>query len=153
MWEEFKKFIMRGNVLDLAVGFIMGAAFTTVVKSLVDDVLMPPIGVILGGVDFSNLYINLSGGEYESLAAAQEAGAATINYGIFINNVISFLIVALVMFLLVRAVNRFLLETQEEEEKDEEPAEPTAKECPFCFTEIPYKAVRCPNCTSQLEKA
>ncbi len=150
MWEEFKKFIVRGNVLDLAVGFIMGAAFTTVVKSLVDDILMPPIGVILGGVDFSNLYINLSGGEYESLAAAQEAGAATINYGIFINNVINLLIVALVMFLLVWTVNRFLVEKQKEEEK---PAEPTAKECPFCFTEIPYKAVRCPNCTSQLEEA
>ncbi len=129
MFEEFKKFIMRGNVIDLAVGIIIGGAFGTIVTSLVNDIIMPPIGMILGGVDFSNLYINLSGGEYESLAQAQEAGAATINYGLFINNLINFLIIAFAVFLLVRAVNRM----QEMGKKKEKvvpaaPAEPTTEE-------------------------
>jgi large conductance mechanosensitive channel len=144
MMQEFKDFIMRGNVIDLAVGVIIGAAFGTIVSSFVNDILMPPIGLLLGGVDFSNLYFNLSGGEFASLAAAQEAGAATINYGLFVNNVIDFLIVALVIFLLIRQVNRL----QREEEAPAE--EPTTKECPFCYTEIPLAANRCPNCTSQL---
>lgn len=144
MLKEFKEFIMRGNVVDLAVGVIIGAAFGTIVSSLVNDILMPPVGLLLGGVDFSNLFINLSGGEFASLAAAQEAGAATINYGLFINHLINFLIVALAIFLLVRQVNRL----QEEEEAPAE--EPTTKECPFCHTEIPLAASRCPNCTSQL---
>ena len=129
MFDEFKKFIMRGNVMDLAVGIIIGGAFTTIVTSLVNDIIMPPIGLILGGVDFSQIYINLSGGEYASLAAAQEAGAATLNIGIFVNAVINFLIVAFAVFMMIRAVNS--LETigkKAEEEAPKTPAEPTTEE-------------------------
>ncbi|MGC9397360.1 MAG: large conductance mechanosensitive channel protein MscL [Anaerolineae bacterium] len=145
MWQEFKKFVMRGNVFDLAVGIIIGGAFGKIVTSFVNDILMPPIGALLGNVDFTNLFINLSGQSYESLAAAQEAGAATINYGLFLNNVIDFLIVAFVIFLLIRQINRM------KKEEPEAPAEPTTKTCPYCFTDIPIKATRCPHCTSQLE--
>ncbi len=141
MWKEFKAFIMRGNVVDLAIGIIIGTAFGKIVTSLVNDIIMPPIGLLLGRMDFSNLFINLSGQPYATLAAAKEAGAATINYGAFINTVIDFLIVAVVIFLLVRAVNR--LRRQPE-------AAPTTKECPYCCTAISIKATRCPNCTSQL---
>lgn len=144
MLQEFKKFIMRGNVIDLAVAVIIGAAFNSIVQSLVNDVIMPPIGLLLGGVDFSNLFINLSGESYESLAAAQEAGAPTINYGLFINNVISFVIVAFVVFLIVRQLNKLTA-------KKEEPKPPSTKTCPVCQTEIPIEAKRCPNCTSWLE--
>jgi large conductance mechanosensitive channel len=133
---------MRGNVLDLAVAVIIGAAFGAIVKSLVDDIIMPPIGLLLGGVDFSNLFINLSGGSYPTLAAAKEAGAATINYGVFLNNVITFLIVAFAVFMVVRAVNRM---------RRPAPAPAvTTKECPFCASSIPLKATRCPACTSDL---
>ena len=125
MGKEFKEFIMRGNVVDLAVGVIIGAAFGTVVSSLVNDIIMPPIGLLLGGVDFANLFLTLGGGSYETLAAAQEAGAATINYGLFINNVISFLIVALAVFMLVRAVNQM---QKEEAPEPEAPAGPTTEE-------------------------
>lgn len=142
MWQEFKKFVMRGNVLDLAIAVIIGGAFGKIVTSFVNDVLMPPIGLLLGKVDFSNLFINLSGQQYASLAAAQEAGAATINYGLFLNTLLDFVIVALVIFLLIHQVNRM---------KREAPAEPTTKPCSFCFTDIPIKATRCPHCTSQLE--
>jgi large conductance mechanosensitive channel len=145
MWKEFKEFIMRGNVLDMAVGIIIGAAFGTVVKSLVDDIIMPPIGLLLGGVDFGNLFITLGSGNYETLAEAQEAGAATINYGLFINNVIAFLIVAFVVFLLVKAFNE--MQKQKEEEA---PAEPTTKKCPECLSEIPIGATRCAFCTTVL---
>jgi large conductance mechanosensitive channel len=145
MLKEFKEFAMRGNVIDLAVGFIMGAAFSTIVNSLVNDIIMPPVGLLLGGVDFSQLFIDLSGDGYASLAAAQEAGAATINYGLFLNALINFIIVALAMFLLVKAVNRLMAQP-----KEEVPAEPTTQECPFCATEIPVKATRCPHCTSEL---
>lgn len=141
MWREFKEFVLRGNVVDLAVGFIMGAAFSNIVSSLVRDVLMPPIGLLLGRVDFANLFINLSGGDYATLAEAQAAGAATINYGVFINTLIEFLIVAFALFLLIRQVNR--LQRQPE-------AAPTTKGCPYCFSTIPIQASRCPNCTSQL---
>ncbi len=142
MWAEFKKFIMRGSVLDLAIGVIIGGAFGAIVQSLVKDIIMPPIGLLLGKVDFANLFINISGTKYASLAAAQEAGAATINYGLFINTVINFLILAFVIFLIVKQVNKL---------KAPEPvAEPTTKQCPFCFTDIPKAAKRCPNCTSQL---
>lgn len=147
MWKEFKKFIARGNVIDLAIGVIIGGAFSTIVSSLVNDIIMPPIGLLLGNVDFSNLFIDLSGQGYESRAAAEDAGAATINYGIFVNHVISFIIIAFVVFLLVQQINR-LKRAREEEEA---PAEPTTKECPYCFTTIPIKATRCPNCTTQLE--
>ncbi|MFP4393940.1 MAG: large conductance mechanosensitive channel protein MscL [Anaerolineales bacterium] len=145
MWKEFKEFAMRGNVIDMAVGIILGGAFNAIIQSLVNDIIMPPIGLVLGRVDFTNLYINLSGGVYESLAKAQEAGAATINYGVFINHIISFLIVAWVMFLLVTRINKM-----KQEEKEKESAAPTTKECPHCFTQIPIQATRCPNCTSQL---
>jgi large conductance mechanosensitive channel len=151
MLQEFKKFAMRGNVVDMAVGIIIGGAFGTIVKSLVADVLMPPIGLLMGGVDFSNLFITLkegaTAGPYASLAGAQEAGAVVISYGVFMNSVISFLIVAFAVFLLIRGINKL----QEEEEAP--PEEPTTKECPFCVSEIPINATRCPNCTSELATA
>jgi large conductance mechanosensitive channel len=147
MFKEFKEFAMRGNVLDMAVGIIIGAAFGKIVSSFVSDVLMPPIGKLLGGLDFSNLFINLGEGTFNSLKAAQDAGAATINYGLFFNTVIDFLIVAFAIFLLIRQVNRFA------KKEEEAPAEPTTKECPRCFSEIAIKATRCPNCTSELEAA
>jgi len=148
MLKELKEFAMRGNVMDLAVGIILGIAFGGIVNSLVNDVIMPPIGKILGGVDFSDLFINLSGGHYDTLAAAKEAGAATINYGLFINAVINFIIVAFAVFLLVKAVNRATAP-----KKEVKPADPTTKECPFCITTIPIKATRCPHCTSELKSA
>ncbi len=144
MLKEFKEFAMRGNVVDLAIGVIIGSAFGKIVTSLVNDVIMPPIGLLLGNVDFSSLFINLSGGEFASLSDAQEAGAVTINYGSFLNTIIDFLIVAFVIFLLVRQMNKL-------EKTEEEPAEPTSKECPYCFTSIPIKAKRCPACTSELK--
>ncbi|MBN1249182.1 MAG: large conductance mechanosensitive channel protein MscL [Anaerolineae bacterium] len=145
MWDEFKKFIARGNVIDLAIGVIIGGAFGQIVTSLVKDIIMPPIGLILGKVDFANLFIDLSGQGYETLAAAQEAGAPTINYGTFFNTIINFLIIALVIFLIVRQINKL------KKEPEEPKGEPTTKQCPYCFTEIPIKATRCPNCTTQLE--
>ncbi len=146
MWEGFKEFIKRGNVLDMAVGIIIGAAFGTVVSSLVNDIIMPPIGLLLGGVDFANLFITLGSGDYASLADAQAAGAATINYGLFINHLITFVVVAFSVFLLVRAVQRL-----QAEEKEPAPAEPTTKTCPECLSEIPIGARRCAFCTAHLE--
>lgn len=142
MLKEFKEFVMRGNVLDLAVAVIIGGAFGKIVTSFVNDVLMPPIGLLLGGVDFADLFITLNGQAYASLADAQAAGAPTINYGVFLNTIIDFLIVAFVIFLIVRAANRA--------KKPAPVAAPVTKECPHCFTTIPLKATRCPNCTSQL---
>jgi len=148
MLKEFKEFVLRGNVLDMAVGIIIGAAFGTIVTSLVNDVIMPPIGLLLGGVDFANLFILLKAGSpaapYASLADAQAAGAVTINHGVFINAVVSFLVVALVMFLLIRSINRL------KREEEAPLAEPTTKECPFCLSTIPIKATRCAYCTSEL---
>ena len=144
MLKEFKAFVMRGNVVDLAVGVIIGGAFGRIVSSLVSDIIMPPIGVLLGNVDFSSLYLNLSGKAYASLADAKAAGAATVNYGLFINNVIDFVIVALVIFVLIKQVNRLKAPVPAT-------AAPTTKDCPYCFTAIPIKAVRCPNCTSELK--
>lgn len=144
MLDEFKKFIMRGNVVDMAVGIIVGAAFATVIQSLVNDIILPPIGLLLGGVDFSNLFIALGPDSYGSLAAAQEAGAATINYGLFISNVLTFLIVGFVVFLLIKAVNRLKPE-------EEVPAEPTTKDCPECLSKIPIEARRCAFCTTLLD--
>ncbi|MEN6299056.1 MAG: large conductance mechanosensitive channel protein MscL [Anaerolineaceae bacterium] len=143
MLKEFKEFIMRGNVLDLAVAVIIGAAFGKIVTSFVNDIIMPPIGLLLGKVDFSNLFINLSGTPYKSLAEAQSAGAPTLNYGLFLNTVIDFLIVSFIIFLVIRMANRL-------PKPKEAVAEPTTKECPYCFTSIPIKATRCPHCTSQL---
>ena len=143
--QEFREFALKGNMIDLAIGVIIGAAFGSVVKSLVDDILMPPLGRLVGDVDFSDLFINLSDGEYASLAAAQEAGAATINYGNFINAVISFLIVAFAVFVIIRQVNRM--------KRQPEAATPTMKSCPFCDSQISVKATRCPACTSELVAA
>ena len=148
MLKEFKEFAMRGNVVDMAVGIIIGGAFGTIVKSLVSDVMMPPLGLLMGGVDFSDLFITLkegaTAGPYVTLAAAQAAGAVTISYGLFINAVISFMIVAFAVFLLIKGINKL------QREKEAPPAEPTTKDCPFCASAIPLKATRCPHCTSQL---
>jgi large conductance mechanosensitive channel len=144
MLSEFRKFIARGNVIDLAVGIVIGAAFTSVVNSFVNDVLMPPIGLITGGVDFTNLFITLSEGEYASLAEATEAGAATINYGLFINSIISFTIVAFAVFMLIQSYNRL------RERHEVAPAAPTDVECPFCLFKVPIGATRCAHCTSEL---
>ncbi len=150
MLKEFKEFALRGNVMDMAVGIIIGAAFSTIVNSLVNDILMPPFGWLLGGVDFENFYLTIQAGTpagpYLSLTDAQTAGAVTVNYGLFINSIISFLIVALAMFLLIRSINRL----QSDGDEEELAAEPTLKDCPFCFTDIPIQATRCPHCTSQL---
>ena len=144
MWKEFKEFIMRGNVIDLAVGIIIGAAFGGVVTSLVNDIIMPPIGVLLGKVNFTDMFVNLTPDKAAtSLAAAKAAGAATINYGVFINTIINFLIVALVIFFVVKAANSL--------KKPAPKAAATTKDCPYCATAIPVKAKRCPNCTSELK--
>jgi large conductance mechanosensitive channel len=142
MFKEFKEFALKGNVIDLAVGIIIGAAFGKVVQSLVTDVLMPPIGMLAGKMDFSSLFINLSGKTFETLAEAKKAGAATLNYGLFINNIVDFTIMAFVVFLMVKQINRL---------KKAEPAAPApeTKECPFCLSNVPLKATRCPQCTSQ----
>ena len=149
MLKEFREFAMRGNVLDMAVGIIIGAAFGTIVNSLVQDVIMPPVGLLLGNVDFSNIFIVLKegtvAGPYASVAAAKSAGAVTINFGVFVNTIITFLIVAFAVFLLVRTINR--LRRQEEAL----PPVPTTKECTYCFSSIPVKATRCPQCTSELK--
>lgn len=143
MLKEFKEFAMRGNVIDLAVGVVIGAAFGKIVSSLVSDIIMPPIGLLLKDVNFSNLFITLNGKHFDTLADAQKAGAPTINYGIFLNNVIDFLIVAFCIFIVVRQINRWT-------KKPEPAAAPTTKECPQCAMMIPIKAKRCPQCTSQL---
>ena len=143
MLKEFKEFVMRGNVMDLAIGIIIGAAFGKIVTSFVSDVLMPPIGLLLGKVDFTNLFINLSGTHYPTLAAAKEAGAATVNYGVFLGTIVDFLIVAFVIFLVIKQINRL-------KRKQEEPA-PSTRECQFCVSTIPVKATRCPHCTSELK--
>ena len=145
--KEFKEFSIKGNVLDMAIGIIIGTAFGKIVTSLVSDIIMPPIGLLLGKVNFKDLYINISGKPYESLEAAKAAGAATINYGTFINLVIDFLIVAFIMFLMIKQVNRM------KRKSEPAPTVPTTKECPFCFSAIPIKATRCPACTSQLTSA
>jgi large conductance mechanosensitive channel len=147
MLKEFKAFIMRGNVLDLAVGIIIGGAFGTIVKSFVDDVIMPPIGLALGNVDFSNLFLLLQLGPkgpppYATLADAHAAGAVTLNYGMFINNIVTFLIVAFAVFLVVRTANRM---------RPPEAAAPSTKDCPYCRMPVPVSAVRCPHCTSDLK--
>ncbi len=145
MLKEFKDFIMRGNVLDLAVAVIIGTAFGKVISSLVTDILMPPLGLLLGKVDFNSLYINMSGTPYASLAEAQAAGAPTLNYGVFINTIINFVIVAAAIFLIIRLANRL-----QRLRPSEKPA-PTTKECPYCISIIPIKATRCPNCTSEIK--
>ena len=151
MFKEFKEFAMRGNLIDMAVGIIIGAAFGTIVSSLVADIIMPPIGLLLGNVDFSNLFIVLkegkTAGPYATLAAAKGASAVTLNYGIFLNAIVSFLIVAWAMFILIRNINR------SKRKEEALPAAPTKKDCPYCLSSIPLKATRCPQCTSELKAA
>ncbi|HEV2548457.1 MAG TPA: large-conductance mechanosensitive channel protein MscL [Stellaceae bacterium] len=142
MWKEFREFAMRGNVVDLAVAVIIGAAFGKIVTSLVNDIIMPPLGVILGRVDFTNLFLNLSSQHYASLAEAKTAGAATINYGIFINAVLDFVIVAFAIFLLIRGINRL--------KSAPPPVSPTTRPCPYCLTVIPLAATKCSACTSEV---
>ena len=144
MLKEFKEFAVKGNVIDMAVGVVIGGAFGKIVSSFVSDVLMPPIGLLLGKVDFSNLFINLSGKSVETLAEAKKAGIPTLNYGVFLNTTIDFLIVAFAIFLVVKQINRL------KREPAPAPAEPTTKDCPQCCTAVPIKAVRCPHCTSTI---
>ena len=144
MWEDFKKFVARGNVIDLGVAVIMGAAFGAIVTSLVNDVVMPPIGLALGHVDFKELFLALDGKSYPTLAAAKAAAAPVIAYGTFLNTIVNFLIIAFVVFMMVRAVSKV------QRKPEPAPAAPTTKDCPFCCTAIPIPAKRCPNCTSQL---
>jgi large conductance mechanosensitive channel len=149
MFKEYKEFAMRGNVVDMAVGIVIGVAFGGIVNSFVADIIMPPVGLALGSVDFSSLFLVLKEGKiagpYESLAAAKAAGAVTVNYGSFINTIISFLIIAFAVFLLIRNINRM-------KKKEEAPAVPATKECPYCLSAIPLKAARCPHCTSELKQ-
>ena len=148
MLKEFKAFAMRGNVLDMAIGIIIGAAFGTIVKSLVDDVIMPPIGLLLGNVDFTDLFLTLKAGKiagpYATMAIAKSAGAVTLNYGLFINTIVSFLIVAFAVFMIIKQVNRFM-------PKEEAPAAAPTKECSYCLSTVPKGATRCPFCTSELK--
>jgi large conductance mechanosensitive channel len=144
MLQEFKQFAMRGNVIDMAVGVIIGAAFGKIVTSFTSDVLMPPIGLLLGKVDFSNLFITLSGTSYATLADAKKAGAPTLNIGLFLNTILDFVIIAFVLFLMIRQLNRFLAPAPPP------PGEPTLKDCPYCLSPIPFKATKCGHCTSQL---
>jgi large conductance mechanosensitive channel len=145
MFKEFKEFIMRGNVMDLAIGIIIGAAFGKIITSFVSDILMPPIGLLLGKVDFTNLFINLSSPRYDTLKAAKEAGAPTLNYGVFLGTIVDFLIVAFVIFLVIKQVNRL--------RRSPEEAAPDVRECPFCLSTISLNATRCAHCTSDLKTA
>ncbi len=144
MLKEFKEFAMRGSLLDLAIGIVLGASFGRIITSFVNDILIPPIGLLLGGLDFASLFITLRGGPFPSVAAAKAAGAPTINYGIFLNTIIDFVVVAFVLFLVIRQVNRMRRESE---------ATPSTKPCPFCLSTIPLGAVRCPQCTSELKAA
>ena len=148
MLKEFQTFAMRGNVVDLAVGLVLGAAFGKIVTSLVNDIVMPPIGLLLGQVDFSSLFINLTGQPYDSLKQAQDAGAPTMNIGVFINTIIDFVVIAFAIFIVIRQINRLVRKPQ-----PAAPAAPMTKACPHCYTDIPIKATRCPHCTSQLAAA
>jgi len=145
MLKEFKEFAMRGNVIDMAVGIIIGAAFGKIVASFVKDIIMPPIGLLMGGVDFSGLFLNLSDKTFATLAEAQKAGAATINYGVFINTVVDFIIIAFAIFIVIKQINRL--------KKEPAPADPTTKECPHCLSQIPIKATKCAHCTSDVPES
>jgi large conductance mechanosensitive channel len=147
MFKEFKEFAMRGNVMDMAIGIILGAAFGRIVSSLVADVLMPPLGLLMGGVDFSNKFMTLQGGAFATLEEARKAGAVTVNYGVFINTVIDFVIVAFAIFLVVKQINRL------KRKSAEAPAAPTTRDCPYCLMAIPIKATRCAHCTAELKAA
>jgi len=156
LWSDFKKFALRGNLLDLAIGFTVGAAFTTIARSLVSDIIMPPIGYLLGRSDFADFFLLLRAGEfspppYATLADAQAAGAVTVNYGIFFNNCLAFVLVTVAMSLVIRFINRVEDRLEAFAGEPPQPGEPTDKKCPFCRTTIPFKACRCPNCTSHLQ--
>jgi large conductance mechanosensitive channel len=142
MLKEFKEFAMRGNVIDMAIGIIIGAAFGKIVASFVKDIIMPPIGLLMGGVDFSGLFLNLSGQAFATLAEAQKAGAPTINYGLFVNTVVDFVIIAFAIFIVIKQINRL--------KKAPPPEDPTTKECPHCLSQIPIKATKCAHCTSEV---
>ncbi|WP_163653492.1 large conductance mechanosensitive channel protein MscL [Listeria sp. PSOL-1] len=142
LFSEFKAFIAKGNALGMAIGIVIGSAFTSIVNSLVNDILMPPLGLLIGNVDFSNLFVSLNGKSYSSLKAAQSAGAPTINYGMFLNNLISFVIIAFAVFILVKLVTKYIMAL--------EPKAPATKTCPYCQSGIPEAATKCPNCTSDL---
>nr|WP_236616489.1 large conductance mechanosensitive channel protein MscL [Schnuerera ultunensis] len=144
VFKEFKEFAVKGNVIDLAIGVIIGGAFGKIVSSLVNDVIMPVVGGLIGNIDFSNFFISLDGNNYSTLQQAKDAGAATLNYGLFLNTVIEFLIISFSLFLVIRQINRF--------KRKEEPVPVTTKKCEYCFSEIPIKATRCPHCTSVLEE-
>ena len=157
LMADFKKFALRGNLIDLAIGFTVGAAFSTIAKSLVNDIIMPPVGLLLGSSDFSDLFVILKEGSkagppYATLAEAQSAGAVTINYGIFINSVIAFLIVALAMFAIIHAINRMEESMESKFGDPPQPGDPANKKCPYCRSTIPFKAIRCPSCTSHIEE-
>lgn len=157
IFNEFKAFALRGNVIDLAVGFTVGAAFSTIAKSLVNDIIMPPIGLLIGQAEMSDMFWLLKEGTesaapYATLADAQAAGAVTVNYGLFINNILAFLVVSIAMFLIIRAINRLENAIEDELGIEEEKAEPITKKCPYCIATIPRRATRCPQCTSELEK-
>lgn len=143
MWKEFREFVMRGNVMDMAIGIVLGAAFGKIVSSFVADILMPPLGLLLGHMDFSNLFFSFDGHQYLTLADAKKAGAGTLNYGLFIQSIVDFLIIATAIFLIVKQLNRW--------KKPEPVTVPAMKDCAFCSTAIPAKAIRCPNCTSELK--
>lgn len=147
MLKEFKEFISKGSVMDLAIGVIIGGAFSKIVSSLVDDIIMPLVGLLLGGADISNYFVTLDGGKYATLAEAQEAGAATLNYGVFLNRIIDFLIIAFVLFLIIKSINKARALTK----KPQAEAAPTTKVCPYCKSTIDINATRCPNCTSELK--
>lgn len=147
MLKEFKEFISKGSVMDLAIGVIIGGAFSKIVSSLVDDIIMPLVGLLLGGADISNYFVTIDGGKYATLAEAQEAGAATLNYGVFLNRIIDFLIIAFVLFLIIKSINKARALTK----KPEAEAAPTTKVCPYCKSTIDINATRCPNCTSELK--
>ena len=147
MFKEFKEFAMKGNVMDMAIGIIIGAAFGKIVSSFVNDVLMPPLGLLLGNSDFTNKFLTLKGEAFNTLDAAKEAGSVTMNYGLFLNTLIDFLIIAFAIFLMVRQINRL------KRKPEAEPPPPNTKDCPFCFSTIPIKATRCGNCTSELKAA
>ena len=157
IFNEFKSFALRGNVIDLAIGFTVGAAFSTIAKSLVNDIIMPPVGLLVGQSEVSDMYWLLQEGTeaaapYATLADAQAAGAVTLNYGVFINNILAFLVIALVMFFIIRGINRLENAIEDELGLGDEKAEPTTKKCPYCISTISRRATRCPECTSELEK-
>ncbi|MCE5222943.1 large conductance mechanosensitive channel protein MscL [bacterium] len=145
MWKDFKEFAVKGTLIDTAVGIMIGVAFGKIISSLVNDIIMPPLSLLFGKIDFTNLFFRLSGGTYQTLAEAKEAGAVTLNYGVFINQVLDFLIIALVLFILIKQIARL-------KKKNETVIQENTKECPYCFTQIPIKATRCPFCTSELKK-